>query len=62
MTLRFGLTEDHIEALQNGESVEFVIGDLRTPGHNTTVIIEPADFENAGQYRNPGYIWDPEDE
>lgn len=52
---RFGLTEKHIEQLANGESVEFIIPCMTTPGHNDTVVIEPFQDENMNRYTNPTY-------
>jgi hypothetical protein len=53
---RFGLTDEHIEQLSNGESVEFIIPDLTTPGYNEKIIIEPAEEGEYNRYTNPTYL------
>lgn len=49
---KLGLTEEQLETLQNGGSVEFVLPGFQRNGYNTTIEIELADFEELNQYRN----------
>ena len=52
MGLEFGLTDEHIKQLAQGETVEFVIPDYETPGYNSTIIIEPVGDGDPGDYDN----------
>lgn len=45
MTTIFGLTPEHIERIQNGETVEFTVPGLINPGYNATVEIEAVDTD-----------------
>lgn len=50
--MKFGLSEDHLERLEDGQTVRFTIPDLIQPGRNATIEIEPADLDNRGKYDN----------
>jgi hypothetical protein len=49
---KFGLTDEQIEQIENGNAIELTVPDLGANGRNATVVIEPADFDNLGEYAN----------